>query len=122
MSFTVVAIATSVASLLLGLGWLSAGTLVLKRWQVEANPTGLLVGRRLGAVYLSMAVMLFIARSAPASDLRSALCVGLLVGLTLLAVLGLFELKAGRAGRGILLSVALELLLAAGFLSVLLTQ
>ncbi len=119
MSFTVVALATSVASLLLGIGWLAAGGLVLKRWQVQASPTGLLVGRRLGAVYLSMALMLFMARSAPASDMRSAVCVGLLVGLTLLAALGLAELKAGRAGKGILVSVTLELVLAAGFLSVL---
>lgn len=121
MTFTLVALATAVASLLLGIGWLTAGGLVLKRWHIQANPTGLLVGRRLGAVYLSMALMLFMARSAPPSDIRTALCVGVLVGLTLLAALGLLELKAGRAGKGILASVTLELLLAAGFLSVLLT-
>jgi hypothetical protein len=122
MSFTVVAVATSIASLVLGLGWLFAGGLVLKRWQIEANSTGLLVGRRLGAVYLSMAVLLFVARSAPSSEMRTAVCVGLLVALTLLAALGLFELKSGRAGKGILVSVGLELVLAAGFLSVLLAQ
>ncbi len=120
MSFTVVALATSIASLLLGLGWLLAGTLVLKRWRVEANPVALLVGRRLGAAYLGIAVMLFAARSAPASETRTAVVAGLLVALTLLAALGLFELRSGRAGKGILLSVGLELLLAAGFLSVLL--
>lgn len=119
MSFTVLAIATSIASLVLGLGWLFVGGLVLKRWRVEPNPTALLVGRRLGAVYLSMAVMLFFARSAPASEMRTAVSIGLFVALALLAALGVSELRAGRAGKGILASVGLELLLAAGFLSLL---
>lgn len=122
MSFTAVAIATSIASLLLGLGWLFAGSLVLKRWRVEANPVALLVGRRLGAAYLGIAVILFAARSAPASELRTAVAAGLLAALVLLAVLGLLELKSGRAGKGILASVVLELVLAAGFLSVLLAR
>ena len=59
-------------------------------------------------------------RNAPASDLRTALCAGLLLALTVLALLGLFELKAGRVGRGMLVSVVVEALLAAGFASVLL--
>jgi hypothetical protein len=120
MSFTVVAIATSIAGAVLGLAWLFVGSLVLKRWHVDANPTGLLVGRRLGAAYLGIAIMLFFARSAPASELRTAVSLGLLVALTLLAALGLFELRAGRAGKGILVSVGLEVVLAAGFLAVLL--
>ena len=40
--------------------------------------------------------------------------------LTLLALLGLFEFKAHRAGKGILVSVALEVILAVGFALVLL--
>lgn len=120
MSFTVVAIATSIAGVVLGLGWLLVGGLVLKRWHVEANPTGLLVGRRLGAVYLGIAVMLFFARSAPVSEMRTAVSIGMIAALTLLAALGLFELRARRVGKGMLVSVALELVLAAGFLAVLL--
>jgi len=37
----------------------------------------------------------------------------------LLALLGLFELKSGRASAGILVAVAVEILLTLGFLSVL---
>lgn len=122
MSYTVVAVSTSIASFVLGLGWLFAGGLVLKRWTIEANSTSLLVGRRLGAVYVSMAVLLFFARSAPPSELRTAVCTSVLVALALLAGLGIFELSRGRAGKGILVSVGLELVLAAGFLSVLLSQ
>jgi hypothetical protein len=122
MSFYIVAIATSVAGLLLGIGWLFAGKLVLQRWRIEPNDIGLLVGRRLGAVYLGTSLMLFLARSAPPSDVRSALSVGMFVSLALLAGLGLFEFKARRAGSGIFVSVAVEIILALGFAWVMLAN
>jgi hypothetical protein len=115
MSFTVAAVATSIAGLLLGLAWLFAGRLVLMRWGLQANAVGLLVGRRLGAAYFGIAIMLFLGRTAPPSQLRSAVSVAMLVALTLLAILGIVELKAQRAGRGILVSVVIEVLLAAAF-------
>jgi hypothetical protein len=122
MSFYAVAVATSIVGLVLGFGWLLVGKLVLKRWNVVGNPEALLVGRRLGAAYIGIALMLFLGRDAPGSELRDAVCLGLLVILAALAALGLLELKAGRAGRGILVSVVIEALLAAGFVSVLLAQ
>lgn len=120
ITFSIAAVATAVASLILGLGWLFAGNLVLKRWGLEANTLGLLVGRRLGATYLGIALLLYLGRSAPPSDLRSAISIAMLVALTLLAALGLFELTAKRAGKGILVSVVIEILLACGFALVLL--
>ena len=120
MSYTIVAVATSIAALLLGLGWLFAGRLILKRWGLEANPLGLLVGRRLGAAYFGIAIMLFLGRSAPPSEFRSTVCIAMLVALSLLAILGIVELRAKRAGKGILVSVVLEVLLAAGFATALL--
>jgi hypothetical protein len=39
----------------------------------------------------------------------------MIVALSLLAILGLIEFKARRAGRAILVSVVVEVLLAAGF-------
>jgi hypothetical protein len=122
MSFYIVAIATSVASLLLGMGWLFAGKLVLKRWRIEPNDIALLVGRRLGAVYLGTSLLLFLARSAPPSEVRSSLSAGMLVSLALLAALGLFEFKARRAGPGICVSVGVEIILALGFAWVLLAN
>jgi hypothetical protein len=117
LDFTTVALATSVLGLLLGVGWLFAGPLVLRRWNVPAEPAALLVGRRLGAVYVGMAVLLFLARSTPASPVRSALCIGLAVSMALLAAVGLFEFGRKRASGGILVSVAIEALLAAGFIA-----
>lgn len=120
MSFAVAAIATSVAAFVLGLGWLFAGPLLFKRWRIAANPAGLLVGRRLGAVYLGMGAILLFGRSAPASPLRTALSAGVLFTLAALAALGVYEFSAKRAGPAILVSVVLEVLLAAGFAAVLL--
>lgn len=119
MSFTIAAVATSIAGLLLGLGWLFAGRLVLKRWGLEANSVGLLVGRRLGAAYVGIAIMLFLGRSAPPSELRSDVSIAMLVALSLLAILGAVEFRAKRAGKGILASVVLKVVLAAGFAMVL---
>jgi len=115
MSFSIVAIATSIAGLILGIGWLFAGNLLHKRWRMASTAASLLIGRRLGAVYLGISVMLFLGRSAPPSDFRSAICAGMLMALAFLAGLGLFELKARRAGPGILVSVVLEIVLAVGF-------
>ena len=120
MSFNVAAMATAIAGFVLGLGWLFAGHLLLKRWGIEATPLALLVGRRLGAAYLGIALLLFLGRSAPPSELRFAITVAMFTALTLLAILGLFEFKAKRAGKGILVSVVIEVVLAGGFASALL--
>lgn len=120
MSFTLVATITSIAGILLGLGWLFAGKILLKRWDIDAHQDGLLVGRRLGAVYVGTAIILFLGRSAPASDLRTGLCVGVLLVMSLLAILGVIEFVARRANVAILVSSAIEVILAVGFASILL--
>jgi len=66
--------------------------------------------------------MLVLGRSASPSDLRTAVCVGMLLVLAVLAGLGLREFMARRVGPGILASVVLEVILGAGFGWVLLTQ
>ena len=120
MNFNILAIATSVVTFLLGIGWLLAGKLLLQRWRIEHSAVGLLLGRRIGAVYLGLSLMFFLARSVPPSDVRTALSAGAFVVCALLAVLGLFEFKARRAGPAILASVVLEVILAGSFASVLL--
>lgn len=105
---------------MLGLGWMFAGSRLLKRWGMAVHADGLLVGRRLATVYLGVSIILFMSRSAPPSDLRDTLCVGMLFAMVVLAALGLYEYKAGRANSLILISVALEVFLALGFAWVLL--
>ena len=122
MNFNIVATTTAIAGLILGIGWLFAGNLLHKRWRMEPSEPSLLIGRRLGAAYVGISIMLLLGRSASRSDLRTAICIGMLVALTILAGLGLRELIARRVGPGILVSVVLEVILVAGFGWVLLTQ
>lgn len=119
MSFYIVAVATAIAGVGLGCGWLFAGQRLFARWEVNAHSDGLLVGRRLGIVYLSIALMLFLARSAPDSPLRDAVSIGMLFGMLGLATLGCIEFRAGRVNKLMLISVGLEIVLALGYISVL---
>jgi hypothetical protein len=122
MSFRGTALITAIVTSMLGVGYLVAGRILVGRWQIEPTESVLLFGRRIGALYLGLAVIFFLARSAVASVARTALCSGAAVTCSLLAFLGLFELSAGRAGAGILASVAVELLLAVAFLRILVVE
>jgi hypothetical protein len=122
MSFRVTALITAIVTSVLGVGYLAAGRILVGRWQIEPTGSVLLFGRRIGALYLGLAVMFFLARSAVASAERTALCSGAAVTCSLLAFLGLFEFSAGRAGAGILASVAVEFLLAVAYIRILVAE
>ena len=119
MSFRFVAVVTAAILLVLGLGYLLAGTLLVARWQIQPTAAVLLLGRRIGALYLGLSVMFFLARSVPVSVARTALSAGALVVCSLLALLGVCEFAAGRSGPGILASAAIEALLAVAYAFVL---
>ena len=122
MSFRTMAVITAIVALALGLGYLFVGAIVVGRWQIQSTESVLLLSRRIGAIYLGLSVMLFLARSAPVSVTRTALSAGAAVLLSLLALLGVYELTAGHAGPGILVSVVIESLLAFGYIRILLTE
>lgn len=115
MSFRTTATATAVIAFVLGIGYLFAGHLVVGRWQVDPTQGVLLMGRRMGAVYLGLAVMFLAARSAEPSPARSALSTGAALALFLLGVLGVYEFATGKAAGGILVSATVELVLAISF-------
>lgn len=115
MTFQILAYVMAVAGGLLGLRFIFAGASVLTEWGIASTDGALVICRRLGAVYLGLALMFFLGRNAPPSDLRSAVCLGLGAAVALLAGLGLFELRAGRAKAGIIRSAIVETVLAGGF-------
>jgi len=121
MSFHTLAIVTCLAALLLGVGWLFAGQLMLKRWRIEPTIGALLVGRRIGAVYLGLALLCFLVRSTTSAELITSVSLFAVLVNALLAGLGVYEYRARRAGPAILFSIAVELLLLLGFATLLLT-
>lgn len=121
MDFYTLAVASSVVTLILAAGWLCAGRSMLKRWGIAASSTELMLGRRIGAIYMGLAVIFFLSRDTSPSELRDSLSIGAIVVCGLLAGLGLYEFKANRVGSAILVSVAVELVLLAGYV-LLLTQ
>ncbi|MDB5914536.1 MAG: hypothetical protein JWP22_3211 [Ramlibacter sp.] len=122
MTFRAIATTAEVIAFILGIGYLFAGHLVVGRWQVDPTEGVLLMGRRMGAVYLGLSAIFFAARSTEESPARSAIARGAAVALFLLALVGVYEFAVGNAARGILVSAAVELLLAVGFVRVLMTE
>jgi len=113
MTFELIAFVMTGAGALLGLRFLLAGDSIMREWGLEPSPSARIMCRRLGALYLGLALVFFLGRNAAPSELRTALCVGIGVASAMLASLGVFELVARRARRRILISVVTEVLLAA---------
>jgi len=115
MTFKIMAFVMTLGGCVLGLRFIFAGASVLREWGIEATDGPLVMCRRIGALYLGLALMFFLGRSAAPSDLRSAVCLGVGGASALLACLGLFERWAGRVSGGIIVPAIVELVLAAGF-------
>lgn len=108
MQFETLSLLLSAAGLLLGVGWLFAGRLLLKRWRCEPNAVALIVGRRLGLVYLSVSVVFFAMRATTSTDVIHALSLFACAGNGLLAGMGLIEFFRRNLGPGIWVSIAAE--------------
>lgn len=115
MTFQTLSLVTSIAALLLGAGWLAAGRLMLQRWRIEPSVGALLVGRRIGVIYLGVALLFFLVRSTKSPELITIASTFAALANALLAGLGVYEYHARRAGPAILVSVAFELALVVGF-------
>jgi hypothetical protein len=122
MTFRTIAVITAIVTLLLGIGYLFFGGLLIGRWQIEPTENMLLLGRRMGALYLGLSVIFFLARSAPPSFVRTALVAGGATVTIVLVVLGIYEFSAGRVGSGVLVSIAIEALLALAYIWILSTE
>jgi hypothetical protein len=121
VTFHTLALVTSIAALLLGAGWLAAGRFMLQRWRIEPSLGALLVGRRIGVIYLGVALLFFLVRSIESPELITIVSTFAALANALLAGLGVYEYRARRAGPAILVSVAFELALVVGFGRLLLT-
>lgn len=118
MDFKNIAIITAIITFLLGIGYLFFGSLVIGRWQIEPTDNVLLLGRRMGSFYLGLSVILFLSRSIPLSTARTALTIGAIVILSLLAFLSIYEFASNRVGAGIIVSAIIEVILGIGYILV----
>ena len=115
MTFEILALVMTLACCALGVRFIFFGGGVLNEWGLESTTGALILFRRIGAMYLGLALMFFLGRTAGPSEIRSAVC--LVIGGTagLLACLGVSEFLARRVSAGILRSVVAEVVLGAGF-------
>lgn len=115
MSFAALSIITAIAAAALAVGWIFFGHLMIKRWGREPNEIALVVGRRIGGVYLSVALLFLFARTASSAQLITLLSTFGAIANGLLAGLGIFEFAKRRVGPAIFISVAVEVFLLVGF-------
>jgi hypothetical protein len=118
LTFSSLAVIAAIVLFILSLAWMFAPGQSLSVWGVEYASSAGLVARRSAAMYAGIAVMLFRARHAEPSLVRSALVNGVVVSCMTLAALGLFELFAGHAQVGILPAVFVEVAISLAFLFV----
>ena len=118
VSFHTLALVTAGIFLLIAIVWLLAPARFLTAWGVKNSAETRLIGRRVAALYAGVAVMFLMARDAEPSLPRTALSVGLVSTCLLLAVSGVVEWLQGRASKGILAAVLIELSLSLLFLQV----
>jgi hypothetical protein len=115
MTFKNASTLSAVLTLILAISYLFAGGVMVERWQIEPTDSVLLLGRRIGASFLGLSVLFFLARSIPLSSARRALSAAAVTTCSLLAFLGVCEFSAGRAAAPILASAAIEAVLAVLF-------
>lgn len=119
MKFKNIAIVTSITAFVLGIGYLFLGSIIIGRWQIEPTNDVLLLGRRMGILYIGLSIIFFLSKSLNLSKTRTALSIGAASTLSLLAIMGIYEYSMGRVGDGILASVFIESLLSIGFIIIL---
>ena len=82
---------------------------------IEMSPVGILMARRMSALFLGIGLILFLARDEGNSVVRRAVCAGVSASMTALALFGLYDFATGGAGPGIWTAIATEAFFAAAF-------
>ncbi|TCT32677.1 hypothetical protein [Martelella mediterranea] len=116
MTFEILALVMTAACIVLGARFIVFGGSVLKEWGLEQSIGALILFRRMGLMYLGLALMFFLGRTAGSSDIRSAVCLVMGGTAMLLAGLGLYEFLARRVSAGIFRSAVAEAVLGAAFI------
>jgi hypothetical protein len=88
----------------------------VETYGVASDAGAVFMGRRASPMFLGLAVTLWLARNAPQSALRMAVCYGVAATFLGIAATGLFEFARGQATGLIAIAAAAEMAIAAVFL------
>ena len=80
---------------------------------VAMTPEGLLMARRMSALFLGISLILFLARNAENSPLRRSVCAGFSASMAALALFGLWDFVQGGVGYGVWIAISVETFFAA---------
>jgi hypothetical protein len=116
MSSKIVLAASAAALSIFGLGWFLLPEMMYKYWAIVPDPNQYM-GRRYGAFMLGLAVISWLARSAPNTPARRAILIGSLVAWVLTDALSLYG--ALTLGLNAWPAFGVELALVVGFVWVL---
>lgn len=111
-TFRNIAIINALVLFVVAIIWMFASNIFLSLWGVEYSYDLGMLSRRGAAAYAGVSVMLFYARNAQPSQIRSALVTGVILACTILAALGVMEFVTGHARIGILTSALIEIAIA----------
>ena len=107
---------TAVLTMLLGIAWVLLPQTMLESWGAYSNEIGEYMGRRYGAMFFGYSIIFWLVRSAGPSPMRRAILAGGVVATSVMAVLSLVGVLGGVVGPLMYSTVAIEALLAAGFI------
>lgn len=110
---------TSAILIVIGLMWLLRGGSMLRRWKLAPSESALLIGRRIGAIYLGLACLIGLAGDFPPGPAQWAVSKGAFVTCMAIALVGIYELATKRVGPVMWGSVAVECALGVGYLVIL---
>lgn len=75
---------------------------------VAMTPEGLLMARRMSALFLGIAILLFLLRDAEDSPMRRSVSAALSAAMAALAAFGFFDWLGGRNGPGVFIAISVE--------------
>ncbi|TXI51344.1 MAG: hypothetical protein E6Q50_01305 [Lysobacter sp.] len=113
--FKAAAVLVGILNLLMGAVWFFAPHFPLELWGVTQTSHGLMVERRLGIVILIYSVVLLLARNAPPSPARSAICYAAVFGGIAIGSMNLYDLVSGTASSGVASAIGINYLTSLAF-------
>ncbi|WP_259159331.1 hypothetical protein [Xanthomonas sp. 3793] len=113
--FEITALISSILSTLIGITWIAKPDVLLKKWAVRQASSGYIVEHRLGALLITVGVILFLSSGSGPSAARTAISCGVIFGCATLFVQNLQSLRSGSIGKGILPGMLLQAMAIAAF-------